>query len=166
MKIGFIGLGNMGAPMAANLAKAGHDLTGFDMANIVVNGVNLASSAAEAAKEQDVVITMLPNGAILRSVAADVLPAMKKGAVLVDCSTVDVDSARAVAADAEAAGLLFVTPPFQEALAVPLRAPLLLWLAGHRKALQKQRCYLTLWGRKPCTAVTRAQAKQPKFATT
>ncbi|MCW1954311.1 MAG: 3-hydroxyisobutyrate dehydrogenase [Roseobacter sp.] len=111
MKIGFIGLGNMGAPMAANLAKAGHSVTGFDMADVAVDGVRLAASAAEAAKGQDVVITMLPNGAILRAVALDVLPAMDRGAALVDCSTVDVESARAVAAEAEAAGLLFVDAP-------------------------------------------------------
>ncbi|WP_298675052.1 3-hydroxyisobutyrate dehydrogenase [uncultured Lentibacter sp.] len=111
MKIGFIGLGNMGAPMAANLAKAGHSVTGFDMAEVAVEGVRLAGRAAEAAEGQDVVITMLPNGAILRAVAQEVLPAMRGGAALVDCSTVDVESARAVAAEAEAAGLLFVDAP-------------------------------------------------------
>ena len=111
MKIGFIGLGNMGAPMAGNLAKAGHSVTGFDMADVAVEGVSMAASAAEAATGQDVVITMLPNGAILRAVAADILPAMASGAALVDCSTVDVDSARAVAGEAEALGVLFVDAP-------------------------------------------------------
>ncbi len=111
MKIGFIGLGNMGGPMAANLAKAGHDVTGFDMADVTIPGVSMATSGAEAASGQDVVITMLPNGAILRSVATHVLPAIAKGAALVDCSTVDVDSARAVAEDAAAKGVLFVDAP-------------------------------------------------------
>ncbi|WP_212524600.1 3-hydroxyisobutyrate dehydrogenase [Actibacterium sp. MT2.3-13A] len=105
MKIGFIGLGNMGAPMAANLVKAGHEVTGFDLAAPMPEGVTRAGSAAEAAKGQDVVITMLPNGAILRAVAEEVIPVMEKGAVLCDCSTVDVDSARAVAEQAGAAGL-------------------------------------------------------------
>ncbi|MDE3238941.1 MAG: 3-hydroxyisobutyrate dehydrogenase [Paracoccaceae bacterium] len=105
MQIGFIGLGNMGAPMAANLVKAGHGVAGFDTAAPMPEGVTRAASAAEAAKGAQVVITMLPNGAILRAVAAEVIPAMAKGAVLCDCSTVDVESARAVAADAEAAGL-------------------------------------------------------------
>ena len=104
MNIAFIGLGNMGAPMAANLIKAGHAVTGFDtMAK--PEGMALAPSAAAAAAGADVVITMLPNGAILRSVAAEVIPAMKQGAVLCDCSTVDVDSARAVAEQAAAEGL-------------------------------------------------------------
>lgn len=105
MKIAFIGLGNMGGPMAANLVKAGHEVTGFDLITAPPEGAARANTAAEAAAGADVVITMLPNGAILRSVAAEVIPAMKPGAALCDCSTVDVDSARAVAAMAEAAGL-------------------------------------------------------------
>jgi 3-hydroxyisobutyrate dehydrogenase len=104
MKIGFIGLGNMGAPMAANLVAAGHDVTGFDVAGVTVPGVTLAATAVAAVRGADVVITMLPNGAILRAVATDVIPAMAPGAVLADCSTVDVDSARAVAEMAMAAG--------------------------------------------------------------
>ena len=111
MNIGFIGLGNMGGPMAANLAKAGHNVTGFDTASVEIDGVAAVASAADAAADQDVVITMLPNGAILRSVAAQIIPVMKHGAVFIDCSTVDVDSARAVAEDAEAAGLLPVDAP-------------------------------------------------------
>lgn len=105
MKIGFIGLGNMGGPMAANLAKAGHEVAGFDLTAPMPEGVTKAASATETAQGADVVITMLPNGAILRSVAAEVIPAMAAGAVLCDCSTVDVDSARAVADQAAAAGL-------------------------------------------------------------
>ena len=105
MKIGFIGLGNMGAPMAANLAEAGHQVLGYDTAAPEPDGVSAAASAAEAAADADVVITMLPNGKILRSVADQVIPAMRPGAVFCDCSTVDVDSARAVAEQARAAGL-------------------------------------------------------------
>ncbi|MBO9454933.1 3-hydroxyisobutyrate dehydrogenase [Paracoccus sp. R12_1] len=105
MKIGFIGLGNMGAPMAANLAEAGHQVLGYDTAAPEPDGVSAAASAAEAAADADVVITMLPNGKILRSVADQVIPAMRPGAVFCDCSTVDVDSARAVAEQARNAGL-------------------------------------------------------------
>ena len=111
MKIGFVGLGNMGAPMAANLAKAGHAVTGFDTAGTSAEGLANAASAAEAATDMDVVVTMLPNGAILRAVANDVIPAMKPGAVLLDCSTVDVESARAVAQRAEDAGLSALDAP-------------------------------------------------------
>ena len=105
MKVGFIGLGNMGAPMAANLAKAGHEVTGFDLAAPCPEGVIPAASAAEAAAGREVVITMLPDGQILRAVADEIIPAMDRGAVFLDCSTVDVESARAVAEQARTAGL-------------------------------------------------------------
>ena len=111
MKIGFIGLGNMGAPMAANLVEAGHTVIGFDTAPVDVAGVEMAPSAAEAATGVEVVITMLPNGAILRAVAAQILPVMTSGATLVDCSTVDVDSARDVAQQAQAHALHAVDAP-------------------------------------------------------
>ncbi|MEH6359248.1 MAG: 3-hydroxyisobutyrate dehydrogenase [Amylibacter sp.] len=111
MRIGFIGLGNMGSPMAANLAAEGHDVAGFDLVADCPEGVIKAATAVDAATGADVVITMLPNGAILRAVAADIIPAMSKDAAFVDCSTVDVESARAVADDAVKAGLLAVDAP-------------------------------------------------------
>ncbi len=104
MKIGFIGLGNMGAPMAANLVAAGHQVTGFDPAVSCPEGVTRAATAAAATDGAEVVITMLPNGKILRGVADQIIPAMAAGAVFCDCSTVDVESARAVADQARAAG--------------------------------------------------------------
>jgi len=110
-KIGFIGLGNMGAPMARNLAAAGHQVTGFDTAGTTAEGVAVAKTVGEACAGADFVITMLPNGAILRAVADDVIPSMKAGAVLIDCSTVDVESARDVGAQAETAGIGFVDAP-------------------------------------------------------
>ena len=97
MRIGFIGLGNMGAPMARNLATAGHSVAGFDVAGIAVEGVRKAASGAEACDGCDVAITMLPDGRILRLVAEEIIDALPDGAVLIDCSTVDVESARAVA---------------------------------------------------------------------
>ena len=109
MKIGFIGLGNMGAPMALNLAKH-HDIIGFDTI-AKPQGIELADSAATVAKDADVVITMLPNGDILRAVAAEIHPAMKTGAVHLDCSTVDVETARAIATQAIATGLSAVDAP-------------------------------------------------------
>ncbi|MCG6884208.1 MAG: 3-hydroxyisobutyrate dehydrogenase [Silicimonas sp.] len=111
MKIGFIGLGNMGAPMARNLAKAGHEVAGFDVAAPIPQGIASAESAANAATGADVVITMLPDGAILRRVAGEVIPAMSPGAILLDCSTVDVESARAVAGQAIAAGTRALDAP-------------------------------------------------------
>jgi 3-hydroxyisobutyrate dehydrogenase len=111
MRIGFIGLGNMGAPMARNIAAAGHHVTGFDVSGVRVEGVRQAASAAEAAAGRDAVLTMLPDGAILRAVYDEAVPAGRAGAAFVDCSTVDVESARAAASQAEAAGLLAVDAP-------------------------------------------------------
>ena len=111
MKIGFIGLGNMGGPMAANLVTAGHDVIGFDIHAAAPDGVKMAAHATDAVTGADCVITMLPNGAILRSVAAEILPAMAAGCLFIDCSTVDVISARDVAADANAADIVAVDAP-------------------------------------------------------
>ena len=111
MDIGFIGLGNMGAPMAANLVAAGHNLRGFDTVAAPGGGVTAVGSAAEAVSGAEIVITMLPNGAILRAVAAEVIPAMAPGAVFVDCSTVEVAAARDVARQAGAAGLGWLAAP-------------------------------------------------------
>ena len=86
----------MGAPMAINLANAGHEVVGFDPVGAIPAGVARAQSAQDAAHGADVVITMLPNGAIAHSVATDIVPIMTKGAVLLDCSTIDVASARAM----------------------------------------------------------------------
>jgi len=110
MKIGFIGLGNMGAPMAANLVAAGHEVIGFDLA-AHPEGIQMADHAADAAAGADMVVTMLPSGSILRAVAMQIMPVMANGTVFLDCSTVDVDSARAVAMQAETAGIMALDAP-------------------------------------------------------
>lgn len=97
MRIGFVGLGNMGGPMATNLAKAGHQVKGFDVVGVTLEGVTSVESIKAAICDAQVVVTMLPNGEILRCVANEIVPAMAAEATLCDCSTVDVDSARAVA---------------------------------------------------------------------
>ncbi|MGR3712227.1 MAG: 3-hydroxyisobutyrate dehydrogenase [Shimia sp.] len=148
MKIGFIGLGNMGGPMAANLAKAGHVVTGFDMANVTIDGVTMAPSGAEAAMGADVVITMLPNGAILRAVANDIIPVMTKGAALVDCSTVDVDSARAVADQASTAGLLSVDAPVSGGVGGAAGGTLTFMAGGSAEAFAKADPLFDIMGQK------------------
>ncbi len=116
-KIAFIGLGNMGGGMAANQAKAGHEVLAFDLAAAAVEkavaaGCRAAGTAAAAIKDADVVITMLPAGQHVRAVyAGEVLPNAKAGAILIDCSTIDVESARAVAAQVKAAGFRFADAP-------------------------------------------------------
>ena len=147
MKIGFIGLGNMGAPMAQNLIAAGHEVTGFDLA-ARPEGMPMAASAAEAAKGADVVITMLPNGAILQSVAAEIHPVMAAGAVHLDCSTVDVDSARAVARAAEAAGLMAVDAPVSGGVGSAAAGTLTFMAGGPAAAFDKVRPLFDIMGQK------------------
>ena len=111
MRIGFIGLGNMGLPMAVNLSQAGHEIIGYDVSTPASADFSLASTAAEAAQDADCVITMLPNGEIYRAVAAEILPVMTDKCILIDCSTVDVDSARDVAGLAAASGIACLDAP-------------------------------------------------------
>jgi 3-hydroxyisobutyrate dehydrogenase len=148
MKIGFIGLGNMGAPMAANLAKAGHAVTGFDVAGTTAEGAAVATSIDGAAAGMDVVITMLPNGAILRDVAAQIIPLMPKGACFIDCSTVDVDSARAVAEDAEKAGLLAVDAPVSGGIGGAAGGTLTFMAGGSDAAFAKAEPLFDIMGQK------------------
>ncbi|MEO4000008.1 3-hydroxyisobutyrate dehydrogenase [Mesorhizobium sp. CAU 1732] len=114
--IAFIGLGNMGNPMAANLVKAGHTVHGFDLMpeNLKIageNGVTVMANAAAAAKDADVVITMLPAGKHVLSVYEDIASTAAKGTLFIDSSTIDVDSARKAHAIASAAGMLSIDAP-------------------------------------------------------
>ncbi|UFS66984.1 3-hydroxyisobutyrate dehydrogenase [Paracoccus denitrificans] len=148
MKIGFIGLGNMGGPMAANLAKAGHKVAGFDLAAPMPGGVVKAASAAEAAAGAEVVITMLPNGAILRAVADEIVPAMAAGAVFCDCSTVDVESARAVAGQAQAAGLGALDAPVSGGVGGATAGTLTFMVGGSAEAFDKVEPLFDIMGQK------------------
>ncbi len=116
-RIAFIGLGNMGSGMAANQAKAGREVVAFDLsaealARAKEQGMTPVSSASEAVKDANVVITMLPAGSHVREVYMDaILPNAPKDAVLIDCSTIDVDSARTVARDASMQGFRAADAP-------------------------------------------------------
>ncbi len=148
MKIGFIGLGNMGAPMAANLAKAGHEVTGFDLAAPCPEGVTCAGSAAEAATGAEVVITMLPNGDILRNVAEQIIPAMTPGTVFLDCSTVDVDSAREVARQAQADGLSALDAPVSGGVGGAQGGTLTFMVGGDEAGFEKAKPLFDIMGAK------------------
>ena len=160
MKIGFIGLGNMGGPMALNLVRAGHAVAGFDPAAPLPEGVMQAASATEAARGAEVVITMLPNGAILRSVAAEVIPAMAPGAVLCDCSTVDVESARAVADEARAAGLGALDAPVSGGIGGAAAGTLTFMVGGPADAFRTVAPLFDIMGQKAvhCGAAGAGQA--------
>jgi 3-hydroxyisobutyrate dehydrogenase len=114
--IAFIGLGNMGGPMAANLVKAGHRVTGFDLVEASRNqakadGAGIADSAVGAVKGAEIVITMLPAGKHVLSVWTEILPSMGKRSLIIDCSTIDVESAVQAHALASEHGVLSVDAP-------------------------------------------------------
>lgn len=115
-KIGFIGLGRMGVPMAGNLVKAGHEVAGFDLVGqnlgaAASRGVTGRTSAGDAATNVDAVVTMLPAGAQVREVWAEALAVAKPGTLFIDSSTIDVDDARTVHAMAAEAGMLSLDAP-------------------------------------------------------
>ncbi len=114
--IAFLGLGNMGGPMAANLIGAGHSVHGFDPVAALKEaatdkGARVFDSGAEAVAEAAVVITSLPNGAVVKACYAEILPAASKGTLLIDTSTISVDDAREIHQQAVAAGLAQLDAP-------------------------------------------------------
>ncbi|MBY0383468.1 MAG: 3-hydroxyisobutyrate dehydrogenase [Xanthobacteraceae bacterium] len=114
--ITFIGLGNMGGPMAANLCKAGYDVHGFDLSQTSNDaakskGITIARSAADAARDASVVVTMLPAGKHVLSAWGEIIPVVARNALLIDCSTIDVASARQAHRLAADAGLRSVDAP-------------------------------------------------------
>ena len=122
MKIAFIGLGNMGGGMAANLVKAGHEVRAFDLSDEARgaaqgNGCAVFTDAKEAVQGVEAVVTMLPNGAIVTAVLEnDVFGHAPEGAIILDCSTIDVATTRALSETASAKGYLMVDAPFAAAI--------------------------------------------------
>ncbi len=148
-KIAFIGLGNMGGPMAANLVKKGHEVLGVDLvaANLEAaakRGVKTAASAAEAVKGCDAVITMLPAGKDTVAVYAKsgILEAAPKGCVFIDCSTIDVASARTAHELAAKAGVLSLDCPVSGGVGGAEAATLTLMAGGTKAAFEKARPFL------------------------
>jgi 3-hydroxyisobutyrate dehydrogenase len=150
--IAFIGLGNMGGPMAGNLAKAGETVRGFDLAKAnldaaVANGVAAVSSIADAVKGAEIVVTMLPAGPQSRAVYDAVIPAAEKGALLIDCSTIDVDSARAIATKASAAGFEMVDAPVSGGTVGAANATLTFMVGGSDAGFARAQPILTKMGK-------------------
>ena len=148
--VGFIGLGNMGGPMAANLAKAGHAVAAFDISAEAVQraceaGAAAAGSVAEAAAGREVVITMLPAGAEVSEVYrgdGGVLSVAAPGALFIDCSTIDVDTARAVAATAAEGGWPLLDAPVSGGVAGAAAGTLTFMVGGEADAVERARAVL------------------------
>jgi 3-hydroxyisobutyrate dehydrogenase len=147
-KIAFIGLGHMGGGMAPNLVKAGHEVRAFDLVAEAVEkaaaaGCSAAPSAAEAVKDADVVITMLPAAKHVRAVYEnDVSPNAKPGTLLIDCSTIDVASAREVGCGLDELGFEFVDAPVSGGIAAAAVGSLTFMVGGSDEAFEKARPFL------------------------
>ena len=147
-RIAFIGLGHMGGGMAPNLAKAGHEVRAFDLVPDAVEkakqgGCNAAGSAAEAVKDADVVITMLPAAKHVRAVFHDdVAPNAKAGALLIDCSTIDVQSARDVGEEMKAKGFDFLDAPVSGGIAAAAAGTLALMVGGTDEQFERAKPFL------------------------
>src|SRR3954463_4905641 len=151
--IAFIGLGNMGGPMAANLVKAGHKVVGFDLVKTSLDqakadGASIAASAAEAVKDAAVVITMLPAGRHVVSVWSDIIPSVAKGALMIDCSTIDVESARQAHTLAGKALVLSVDAPVSGGTGGAKGATLTFMAGGDAKAFAAAKPILEAMGKK------------------
>ena len=140
--IAFLGLGNMGGPMAANLVSAGHTVHGFDPVTALkeaaeAKGATVFDTAADAVAGADVVITSLPNGDIVKSVYAEVVPAATSGALLIDTSTISVDDARAVNAKATERGLAQIDAPVSGGIKGATAGTLAFMVGGEESAFER-----------------------------
>lgn len=151
--IGFIGVGHMGGPMARNLAKAGHQVTVFDpnADNAkAVTGAKQAASLVELSATNDIIVSMLPSGRELKVAYLDndgIVSHAKQGALLIDCSTTDVDSARTVADAAKKRGLLFIDAPVSGGVAGAEAGSLTFMAGGEDAAVDAARPILMSMGK-------------------
>jgi 3-hydroxyisobutyrate dehydrogenase len=152
-RIAFIGLGNMGGGMAANLARVGHDVVAFDLveealARAEARGARRAASAAEAVAEAEAVITMLPAGRHVRDVyESSVIGTAPASAILIDCSTIDVATAREEIGKAEAAGYKMVDAPVSGGIAAAEAGSLTFMVGGSAEAFDRARPWLEAMGK-------------------
>ena len=148
MRIGFIGLGNMGAPMAHNLAKAGFEVVGFDTQEVKVDLIKIVSTSKECVSNSDVVITMLPNGEILKSVANKIIQHMRHGSIFLDCSTVDVESAKSVAEISENYGIIPLDAPVSGGIGGAEAGTLTFMVGGSMEGFNRAKKLFDIMGQK------------------
>ncbi|WP_443748107.1 3-hydroxyisobutyrate dehydrogenase [Asticcacaulis solisilvae] len=152
MDIAFIGLGNMGSGMAANLVKAGHGVRAFDLnaeavERAVLAGATKAGSLTEACRDAAAVVTMLPAGQHVRAVYAEVFSLAPPTALLIDCSTIDVDTARAVETDAAGKGFAMVDAPVSGGVAAANGGTLTFMVGGSDDAFKRAEAILSAMGK-------------------
>lgn len=177
MQIAFIGLGNMGAPMAVNLAKAGHSVKAFDLsqeaiAKVVAAGAQAASSAQEAVQGAEAVITMLPASQHVESLflgrdgAAGLLAHIAKGTLVIDSSTIAAATSQKVAKAAQAAGIDFIDAPVSGGTGGAIAGTLTFMVGGSDAQLARAQPLLEKWAPISSTRAVSARARRPRSATT
>jgi 3-hydroxyisobutyrate dehydrogenase len=152
-RIAFIGLGHMGGPMAANLVKAGHTVTGFDLVAASCEaareaGLAIPGSVREAVADAEAVVTMLPAGRHVLAVWSDILPAMEPGALAIDCSTIDVESARKAHAIAKERGCPALDAPVSGGVGGAKAATLTFMTGGSAEAFARAEPILAQMGKR------------------
>jgi len=154
-RIGFIGLGNMGGPMAANLVRAGHDVVAFDMAPNALQsaetaGCRTVTRGVEIAEGAEIIVTMLPAGAHVREVYMGqdgLIAASAPGTLMIDCSTIDVATAREVSAAAGEAGLAMIDAPVSGGVTGADAGTLTFMVGGEADAFDRAKPYLEVMGK-------------------
>ena len=151
-RVAFIGLGNMGGGMAANLAKAGHDVRAFDLSQEALDraraaGCLPADSAVAAVEGAEAIVTMLPAGKHVEAVYNEICAIADPGAVMLDCSTIDVDTARRVAEIAGTRGLLAVDAPVSGGIAAANAGTLTFMVGGTEQAFERAEPFLSDMGK-------------------
>jgi 3-hydroxyisobutyrate dehydrogenase len=168
-RVAFIGLGNMGTGMAANLAKAGHDVRAFDLSEEALKrakerGCLPAGSAAEAVAEAEAVVTMLPAGSHVRDVyESSVIGQTPASAILLDCSTIDVATARDEIEKARAAGYLMVDAPVSGGIAAAEAGSLTFMVGGTKEAFERAEPFLAAMGKAVIHAGTPGSGQAAKI---
>ena len=170
MRIGFLGLGNMGGGMAANLVTAGHDVTAFDLSADALSraeaaGCTVAETAPEAVARAEAVVTMLPAGTHVRNVYRDsVLGRAPREAILIDCSTIDVGSARDVSEQAAKQGYAMVDAPVSGGIAAAAGGTLTFMVGGEASAFARAEPILSAMGKAVIHAGTAGAGQAAKIA--
>ena len=171
-RVAFIGLGNMGGGMAANLAKAGHDVRAFDLSQDALDKAKAAgclpvASAAEAVEGAEAIVTMLPAGSHVEGVYNDaVFGRAQPSAILIDCSTIDVATARRVAEAAAAKGLTAVDAPVSGGIAAANGGTLTFMVGGSAEGFDRAQPYLAQMGKAVIHAGASGSGQAAKMANT
>ena len=148
MKIGFIGLGNMGLPMAENLQKEGHEVTGFDIKKNINSKIRISYNIQEIIKNNNAIFTMLPSGKEVIAVYNEIIDKCDSSTIMVDCSTIDIKSSRLIADLSKKNGLLSLDAPVSGGVVGAVNGTLTFMIGGDESAFKKMKPLFEVMGKK------------------